>query len=112
MNASPVRRFRAAALRAFVPALCAALLLAGPAAASAAKLGPSLAAKLNGLANSAPVGTVIVSFNTNTGLTASHLTTLTLAGILRGTTLPHLGMVAVPATAGQVRALSSNPSIR
>ncbi|MFY9824466.1 MAG: S8 family serine peptidase [Thermoanaerobaculia bacterium] len=114
MNALFGRRFRAAALRAFAPALCAALLLAGPGArsASAAKLGPSLVTKLNGLANTAQVGTVIVAFNTNTGLAASHLTTLTLAGIVRGTTLQNLGMVAVPATAGQVRALAANPSVR
>ncbi len=114
MNASTVRRFRAAALRALVPALCMALLLAGPAvrSASAAKLGPTLVTKLNGLANAAPVGTVIVAFNTNSGLTSSHLLTLTLAGVVRGTTLPHLGMVAIPATAGQVRALSANPSVR
>jgi serine protease AprX len=85
------------------------MMLAGPAArsASASKLGPTLAAKLSGLANSASVGTVIVAFNTSNGLTSSHLLTLTLNGILRGTTLPHLGMVAIPATAGQVRALSS-----
>lgn len=114
MNASPVRRFRAVALRALAPALCAALLLAGPAvrSASAAKLGPTLITKLNGLANAASVGTVIVSFNTSNGLTNANLTTLTLAGILRGTTFPHLGMVAVPATAGQIRALSANSSIR
>jgi serine protease AprX len=114
MKASPIRRCRTAALRAFAPALCVALLVAGPAArsASAAKLGPTLTAKLSGLANAAPVGTVIVAFNTNSGLTSSHLLTLTLNGILRGTTLPHLGMVAIPATAGQVRALSTNPSVR
>ncbi|HEV7506769.1 MAG TPA: S8 family serine peptidase [Thermoanaerobaculia bacterium] len=114
MSSSHVRRFRTAALRAFAPALCVALLLVGPAvrSASAAKLGPTLAAKLSGLANAAPVGTVIVAFNTNSGLTSSHLLTLTLNGILRGTTLPHLGMVAVPATAGQIRALSANSSVR
>jgi serine protease AprX len=58
------------------------------------------------------VGTVIVAFNTSSGLTASHLTTLTLAGISGGTTLQNLGMAAVPATAGQVRALAANPSVR
>jgi hypothetical protein len=112
MNAASVRRLRTAALRSLAPALCVTLLLAGPAArpASAAKLGPTLTARLSGLANTAPVGTVIVAFNTNTGLTNSHL--LTLAGIVRGTTLPHLGMVAVPATAGQVRSLATNPSVR
>ena len=114
MSTFTVRRFRTAALRAFAPALCVALLLAGPAvrSASAAKLGPTRAAQLNGLANTAPVGTVIVAFNTSSGLASSHLLTLTLNGIVRGTTLPHLGMVAIPATAGQVRALASNPSVR
>ena len=109
MNAPTVRRLRALAL-----ALLAALLMAGIAAppASAAKLGPTLVSKLNGLANASPVGTVIVAFNTASGLNASHLTTLTLAGVTRGYTLPNLGMVAVPATAGQVRALSTNPAVR
>src|SRR3954466_7338777 len=107
MNASIVRRSRVLAL-----ALCAALLMAGAAAhsASAAKLGPSLVSKLNGLANSSPVGTVIVAFNTSNGLNSGHLATLTLAGITRGYTLQNLGMVAVPATAGQVRALAGNPA--
>jgi serine protease AprX len=100
-------------LRVFAPALCAALLMAVIAApASAAKLGPSLTSKLNGLANASPVGTVIVSFNTSTGLKPSHLTTLTLAGVVRGYTLPNLGMVAAPATAGQVRTLAANPTVR
>jgi serine protease AprX len=103
MNVSIIRRVLAAVL-------LMAAAAAGP--ASAARLGPTLAAKLNGLANASPVGTVIVSFNTGNGLNASHLTTLTLAGITRGYTLQNLGMVAVPATAGQVRALANNPSIR
>lgn len=105
MNASPIHRFRAS--------LCAAgllLLIAG--SASAATLGPSLAAKLNGLSNTASVGTVIVSFNTSNGLKPSHLTTLALSGITRGYTLQNLGMVAAPATAGQVRALASKPAVR
>lgn len=102
MNVSSVRRFLVAAL----------LLTAAAVPASAARLGPTLVAKLNGLANASPVGTVIVSFNTSNGLNASHLTTLTLAGITRGYTLQNLGMAAVPATAGQIRALANNPSVR
>jgi serine protease AprX len=105
---SIVRRFHASAL-------CVALLMAIAAAqpASAAKLGPTLVSKLNGLANTSPVGTVIVSFNTSTGLNTSHLTILTLVGITRGVKLQSLGMVAVPGvTAGQVRALAGNPSVR
>jgi serine protease AprX len=113
MNASSIHRFRASALRAFAPVLCAAaslLLILGP--ASAATLGPSLTAKLNGLADTASVGTVIVSFNTSNGLSASHLATLTLAGISSGYKLQNLGMVAAPATAGQVRSLASSPAVR
>ena len=115
MNPVPaVHRLRATAPRALGPMLCAILLivaLAAP-AASAATLGSSLTSKLAGLADASPVGTVIVSFNTSSGLKATHLTTLTLAGITRGYTLQSLGMVAVPATAGQIRALASNSSVR
>ncbi|HEX4959817.1 MAG TPA: S8 family serine peptidase [Thermoanaerobaculia bacterium] len=112
MNAPSV--CRAAAVRAFALALCAVSLMAATAspAAAAAKLGPSLLAKLDGLANSSPVGTVIVSFNTASGLNAGHLATLTLAGITRGVRLQSLGMVAAPATAGQVRALAANAAVR
>jgi subtilisin family serine protease len=114
MRATIVCHCRASALRVFAPALCAALLMVVAAAhsASAATLGPSLVSKLNGLANASPVGAVIVSFNTSTGLNASHLTTLTLAGVSRGYVLPSLGMVAAPATAGQVRTLAANPAVR
>lgn len=81
-------------------------------AGSAATLSPTLASKLGGSADSAPVGIVIVAFNTNNGLSPAHLDILRSVGITRGVTLAHLGMVAVPATAGQVRALASAPSIR
>src|ERR1700709_937809 len=114
MNVSTLRRSRRSALRICAPVLCAAALLAAVVAppAAAAKLGPSLAARLNGLANASPVGTVIVTFNTTSGLQASHLTALALAGITRGLTLQSLGMVAVPATAAQVRTLAANPAVR
>ncbi|HEX8844625.1 MAG TPA: S8 family serine peptidase [Pyrinomonadaceae bacterium] len=79
---------------------------------SAAKISPTLAAQLNGLADSASVGTVIVAFNTINGLNESHLNTLRSLGITKGLTLPRLGMVAVTATAAQVRALSQNASVR
>ncbi|HYL73922.1 MAG TPA: S8 family serine peptidase [Bryobacteraceae bacterium] len=81
-------------------------------AAWPATLGPSLSSKLSGLADSASAGTVIVAFNTSNGLNASHMAVLTAAGVARGYTMQHLGMVAVPATAGQVRALSSNAAVR
>jgi serine protease AprX len=80
--------------------------------AAAAKLSPTLSAQLNGLANSASVGMVIVAFNTANGLNDSHLNALRSIGINRGYTLQHLGMVAFTATAGQVRALSGLASVR
>jgi len=81
-------------------------------AAWPATLGPSLASKLSGLADSASAGTVIVAFNTSNGLNATHMAVLSAAGLSKGFTLQHLGMVAVPATAGQVRALASNSAVR
>src|SRR5258708_19955265 len=86
--------------------------LSGP--ASGAVLGPSLNAKLPGLSDSSTVGTVIVAFNTTSGLNASHMAVLQAAGIVRAYTLQHLGMVATPATPGQIRPLPANtplPSI-
>lgn len=82
------------------------------AAASAAKLSPTLSSELGRLANTDSVGVVIVTFNTNSGLNASHLYTLLGVGISSGVTLPQLGMVAVSATAGQVKALAANSSVR
>jgi serine protease AprX len=82
------------------------------AAASAARLNPSLASKLATLPDSAAVGVVIVSFNTTSGLNAAHLDALRAVGITRGITLQRLGMVATPATVGQVRALASNSAVR
>jgi serine protease AprX len=80
--------------------------------AAAATLGPSLQSKLNGLAADAKVGTVIIAFNTTGGLKPAHLDALRALGITKGITLNRLGMVAAVATAGQVRALASNPSVR
>src|SRR5436853_364889 len=65
--------------------------------APAAVIGPSLAARLSGAAPGADAGTVIVSFNTNSGLTASHLAALTSAGVTRAFTLQSLGMAAFSA---------------
>jgi serine protease AprX len=77
----------------------------------AATISPALQSKLNGLANSAQVGVVIVSFKTSTGLKATHLTLLQTLGIRNGVTFPTLGMVGAPLTAGQVRALANNSSV-
>jgi serine protease AprX len=79
---------------------------------AAARLSPKLQSKLNGLANSAQVGMVIVAFKTNNGLQLTHLNVLRSVGVLGGQTFPTLGMVAQPMTAGQVRALAYNPSVR
>ena len=90
------------------------LLVAALAAgiAGAATIGPSLAAKIAGASDIASVGTVIVAFNTTNGLNASNVAVLSNAGVNRGYTLQHLGMVAFPATAGQVRALAANATVR
>ena len=93
-------------------AIAAILICAVSAAASAAKLSPSLSAQLQSLPNTASVGIVIVSFNTSSGLSSSHLNLLRSVGITKGVTLQQLGMVATVATAGQVRALVSNSAVR
>ncbi|MBV9959340.1 MAG: S8 family serine peptidase [Acidobacteria bacterium] len=78
----------------------------------AARLSPTLQNQLNGLANNASVGVVIISFNTSSGLTASHLNILRGLGILKGVTFQKLGMVGAVLTAGQVRALQNNSAVR
>src|ERR1043165_7175392 len=90
------------------------LTLVAVANVSAATIGPSLQSRLAGLASSASVGTVIVAFKTTNGLQPAHLDVLRSVGITKGYTLnrTRLGMVAVVATAGQVRALSGSPSVR
>ena len=89
-----------------------ALLVVIAANVSAATLGPSLKSRLSGLAADAKVGTVIISFNTTEGLQPANLDVLRALGITKGVTLNRLGMVAAVATAAQVRALASNPSVR
>src|SRR5258707_5238537 len=87
--------------------LCCAL-----ATASAATLSSTLSNQINKLANSAKVGIVIISFNTTSGLNASHLLALTSVGITKGITFPQLGMVAAPATVAQVKALAAKSNVR
>src|ERR1051326_3199063 len=102
-------------LKRISPALTTLVLLSLFTAAAdtrAATVGPSLQSKLAGLAADTQVGTVIIAFNTTNGLQPSHLDVLRSLGITSGFTLNHLGMVAVVATAGQVRALSGSPSVR
>lgn len=79
---------------------------------SAATIGPSLQSKLSGLIDTASVGVVIVAFNTTNGLNPTHLAVLSSVGLTQGIMLNNLGMVAGPATAGQVRALAANPAVK
>lgn len=90
-------------------ALIVALTIA---AANAATLSPGLTAKLSQVSDATSVGMVIVSFNTTSGLSDSNLSVLRAVGITKGIKLSHLGMVATVATAGQVRALQNNASVR
>ena len=79
---------------------------------SAATLSSTLQSKLSSLSDVESVGVVIVAFQTNNGLDATHLDLLRSVGINGGKTLNQLGMVATPATVRQVRALSTNAKVR
>ncbi|MGC2237639.1 MAG: S8 family serine peptidase [Pyrinomonadaceae bacterium] len=92
----------------FVLAIVGVLFIGSRAAA----LSPALQSRLNGLANSAPVGVVIVSFNTSNGLQLGHLNILRGVGIIKGVTFQKLGMVGAVMNAGQIRALASNSSVK
>ena len=78
----------------------------------AATLSPDIESRLNGAPDSAEIGLAIVTFNGGTGLEAAHLTVLQGVGVTAGETFPTLGMVATTLTAGQIRALSAEPSVR
>ncbi len=80
--------------------------------ASAATLSPALATQLPGLPDAARLDTVIITFDTTSGLQESHLNVLRGVGITVGRTLPTLGMVAVRPTVGQVRALAARREVR
>lgn len=92
--------------------LAALLVCLAAQSGSGAEFSPTLNVRLGGLADSASVGTVIVAFDATNGLTDAHLATLRALGITSGLTLPHLGMVAFNATAGQVRALANLSGVR
>jgi serine protease AprX len=77
----------------------------------AASTSQALKAVLQTATDGTSVGRVIVTFDTTNGLQSSHFATLQSVGILTGRTYPHLGMVAVTATAGQVRALLNQPNV-
>ncbi|HKY04096.1 MAG TPA: hypothetical protein VJQ56_04355, partial [Blastocatellia bacterium] len=80
--------------------------------APAATLSPALNSQIAGLPDATRVGTVIIAFNTATGLHESHLNLLRGIGIVGGRTLPNLGMVAVNATVAQVRSLAARGEVR
>ncbi len=80
--------------------------------AQSATLSPKLQNQLPSLADSASVGMTIVAFNTSNGLQTSHLDVLRAVGVNGGRTFTNLGMVAMPLTAGQVRTLNANPTVR
>jgi serine protease AprX len=80
--------------------------------AQAATLSRTLQNQLVGLSDSSSVGVVIICFNTSNGLADSHLNILRNVGITQGVTFQKLGMVGAVLTAGQVRALSDDPSVR
>ena len=80
--------------------------------AAAATLAPALAARLATAAPGDRLGVVIVSFHGSAPLSLTQLGALRIAGITSGQTLPTLNMVAVDATAAQVRALAQQPSVR
>jgi serine protease AprX len=80
--------------------------------AQAATVSPKLQSQLTSLADNASVGMTIVAFNTSNGLQASHLNILRSVGVTGGRTFPTLGIVAMPLTAAQVRALNANPAVR
>lgn len=80
--------------------------------AQAATLSPTLESKIASVSDNIDVGMVIVAFKTSGGLQESHLNVLRSVGVTGGQTFPTLGMVAQPMTAGQVRALASNPAVR
>ena len=92
--------------------LIAILMISSAAAVSAATLSPTLKSQLGKLSDTASLGTVIVAFKTSDGLKDTHLSVLRGVGINGGFTLQQFGMVAVPATVAQVRALSDNSAVR
>ena len=98
--------------RGFQTIALALALLVGASLSNAATLSPTLQSTLASAADGASVGVVIVSFNTANGLNSTHLDVLRGLGITKGLTLNKLGMVAVPATAGQARALAANSAVR
>ncbi len=84
--------------------LCLALTIT----ASDATVGRTLLSKLNGVADTTSVGTVIIAFNKSNGLSESHPDVVRGVGIVNRMKLDRLGVVAAAETAGQVRELAGN----
>lgn len=93
-------------------AFAVAIVTASAFQIQAASLSQELQSKLSGLANDANIGLAIVAFDTSNGVQENHLNILRNIGINAGEVFPNLGMVAMPMTAGQVRALQNNPAVR
>ena len=82
-------------------------------ASGAATLSPTLKEKLPTLSSAQSAGVVIIAFNTpDTGLSLANLTLLRSVGIVDGVTFQKLGMVGAVATAGQIRELQNNSSVK
>src|SRR5215210_5207314 len=99
-------------IKRIITTIIAILVICTALTAQAATLSSTLKSQLTGASDSTSVGLVIIAFKTSDGLKAAHLDLLRSVGISRGYTLQYLGMVAAPATAGQVRALSANSAVR
>ncbi|HET6633234.1 MAG TPA: S8 family serine peptidase [Rhodanobacteraceae bacterium] len=112
MFASFFRPSMRAGTRHLVAAIAALAMVVAASASSAATLGPGLSSWLAGAAPTAIYPqAVIVTYNEQPlrPLTLLHLQ---LLGIDAGVTLPNLGMVAMTATAAQIRALQRDPDVR
>src|SRR5688500_14145113 len=91
--------------------ITAALLVFVATIVEAATIGPSLNARVAAASDATSIGVVIVAFKTRP-IEAPELAVLQGAGLTRGIILRELGMVATPATAGQVRALLRAEAVR
>lgn len=101
--------------RGLFPIMLALALVLGATRVPAATLSPALQEQLATISDATPLGQLaIVAFFKNPGQTIGEgeLAVLAATGVTKGFVLPNLGMVAVPATAGQVRLLAQRPEVR
>jgi len=114
-NALPgARRFDFGRTYRLLKTLLLALALLAPGLAGAATVAPSMQSWLQTASvDSVYPQWVIVAFRDDgDGLSLTDMGALTTLGIAKGIKLQELGMVAVPATAGQVRSLAGNSAVR